>query len=147
MTAPISNHDGLITRRSIFIGAAASLTCAPAIVRATSLMPVHSLRGPIGPQYAGFCERLFYHSLDCGLRAGRISTNLNGKIVPAADARRLVAYARAQGWIAPEQHRYEFSKTICRSAPQPTSEVHDSARTPPGARDHPVKTARPGHCS
>ena len=45
MTAPISNHDGLITRRSIFIGAAASLLCAPAIVRATSLMPVRSLRG------------------------------------------------------------------------------------------------------
>jgi hypothetical protein len=52
MTALISNHDGLITRRSIFIGAAASLICAPAIVRATSLMPVRRLRGPIGPQYA-----------------------------------------------------------------------------------------------
>ena len=44
MTALISNHDGLITRRSIFIGAAASLICAPAIVRATSLMPVRRLR-------------------------------------------------------------------------------------------------------
>jgi hypothetical protein len=30
-----------------------------------------------------------------------MSTNLNGKIVPAADARRMVAYARAQGWLAP----------------------------------------------
>ncbi len=40
MTSPISNHDSLITRRSILIGAAASLICAPAIVRATSLMPV-----------------------------------------------------------------------------------------------------------
>ena len=102
MMAPISNHDNLITRRSIFVGSAALLIGAPAIVRAISLMPVHSLRGPIGPQYAGFCERLFYHSLDCGLRAGRISTVLNGKIVPAADARRLVAYARAQGWLPPE---------------------------------------------
>jgi hypothetical protein len=71
------------------------------IVRAASLMPVRRLRGPIGPQYAGFCERLFYHSLDGNLRAGRMSTNLNGKIVPAADARRMVAYARAQGWLAP----------------------------------------------
>lgn len=43
MTALISNHNGLITRRSIFIGAAASLICAPAIVRATSLMPVPNL--------------------------------------------------------------------------------------------------------
>jgi len=102
MTSPISNHDSLITRRSIFIGAAASLICAPAIVRAANLMPVRSLRGPIGPQYAGFCERLFYHSLDCGLRAGRISTVLNGKIIIEEDARRMVAYARAQGWLAPE---------------------------------------------
>ena len=102
MTAPISNHDNLITRRSIFIGAAGSLICAPAIVRATSLMPVRSLRGPIGPQYAGFCERLFYHSLDCGLRAGRISTVLNEKVIPEADARRMVEYARAQGWLPPE---------------------------------------------
>jgi hypothetical protein len=64
-----------ITRRSIFIGAAASLICAPAIVRAANLMPVRSLRGPIGPQYAGFCERLFYHSLDCGLRVQAMRGN------------------------------------------------------------------------
>jgi hypothetical protein len=102
MTSPISNHDSLITRRSIFIGSAALLICGPAIVRAASLMPVRSLRGPIGPQYAGFCERLFYHSLDCSLRAGRISTVLNGKVIPEADARRMVAYARAQGWLPPQ---------------------------------------------
>ena len=102
MTAPISNHDGLITRRSIFIGAAASLICAPAIVRAASLMPVRRLRVPIGPQYAGFCERLMYQSLDSNLRAGRMSTVLNGKIIPEDDARRMVAYARVQGWLAPE---------------------------------------------
>jgi len=127
MTAPISNHDGLITRRSTLIGAAASLICAPVIVRITSLMPVRRLRGAFGPQYAGFCERLLYQSLDGNLKAGRMSTVLNGKIIIEEEARRMVAYARAQGWIAPEQHRYEFSKTICRSAPQPTSEVHNSA--------------------
>ena len=99
MTALISNHDGLITRRSIFIGAAASLICAPAIVRATSLMPVRRLRGPIGPQYAGFCERLMYQSLDSNLRADKMSTVLNGKIIPEAEARRMVAYARVQGWL------------------------------------------------
>ena len=102
MTAPISNHDGLITRRSIFIGAAASLICAPAIVRAARLMPLHRLRGPIGPQYAGFCERLMYQSLDSNLRAGQMSTVLNGKIISEADARRMLSYARAQGWLAPE---------------------------------------------
>ena len=55
MTALISNHDGLITRRSIFIGAAASLICAPAIVRATSLMPVRRLRAT---DWASVCRVL-----------------------------------------------------------------------------------------
>ena len=59
MTAPLSNHD-LIARRSIIISAAASLICAPAIVRAASLMPVRRLRVWTAPQYAGFCERLMY---------------------------------------------------------------------------------------
>ena len=158
MTAPISNHDSLITRRSILIGAG-SLLCAPAIVRAASLMPVRRPLPPFGPQYAGFVDRLYFHTLDgslrAELRAGQTSIHFNGTIIPVAKAqrlvahaqvmdgyhltfphtemieeRRMVAYAREQGWIAPEQHRYEFSKTICRSAPQPTSEIHDSARTP-----------------
>ena len=103
MTAPISKHDdGLITRRSIFIGAAASLLCAPAIVRAAGLMAVRSLRRPIGPQYAGFCERLMYQSLERNLRAGQMSTVLNGKIIPEDDARQMVAYAWAQGWLPTE---------------------------------------------
>jgi hypothetical protein len=105
MTAPISNHDGLITRRSIFIGAAASLICAPAIVRATSLMPVCRPPPPFGPQYAGFVERLYLHALDgrlrTGLRAGQTSIHFNGKILPIADARQQVARARDYGWLPP----------------------------------------------
>lgn len=99
MTAIIPNHDGLITRRRILIGATASLIGAPAIVRVTSIMQVRCLRGPIGPQHAGFVERLFYHSLASNLRWGRMTTVCNGKIVSEVDARRLVAHARAQGWL------------------------------------------------
>ena len=102
MTTLISNHDGLITRRGIIISAAASLICAPAIVRAASLMPVRRLRVRIALQYAGFCERLMYQSLDSNLRADEMSTVLNGKIIPEDNARRMVAYARVQGWLAPE---------------------------------------------
>ena len=102
MTAPISNHDDLIARRSMIISAAASLLCAPAIVRAASLMPLRGLRVPIGPQYSGFCERLMYQSLDSNLRADEMSTVLNGKIIPEDNARRMVAYAPVQGWLAPE---------------------------------------------
>ena len=101
MTALISSQAGQITRRGIFIGAAASLLCAPAIVRATSLMPVRRLRVRIAPQYAGFCERLMYQSLDSSLRADKMSTVLNGKIIPEDNARRMVAYARVQGWLRP----------------------------------------------
>jgi len=106
MTAPIPNHhnDSLITRRSIFIGAAASLICAPAIVRAASLMPVRSLILPIERSSLNplgeFYRRCFYHNLDFDLRTGRgMSTVENGKIISVADARRMVAYARAQGWL------------------------------------------------
>jgi len=105
-------QDYGMTRRSIFIGAAASLVCAPAIVRATSLMPVRSL--PLlsnnsvegfyrPPKNIGeFYRQCFYHSVDHGLRTGRMVASINGKIVPVADARRIVARARAQGWLAPE---------------------------------------------
>jgi hypothetical protein len=102
MTAPFSYHDDLIARRSIIISAAASLLCAPAIVRAASLMPVRRLRVRFAPQYAGFCERLMYQNLDSNLRAAKMSTVLNGKIIPEDNARRMVEYARVQGWLPSE---------------------------------------------
>ena len=100
--------DYRMTRRSIFIGAAASLICAPAIVRAASLMPVRSLILPIerssrlSPLGEFYC-RNFYHYLDFELRTGRPITLTveNGKIVSVADARQMVARARAQGWLPP----------------------------------------------
>ena len=50
----------LITRRSMFMGAAASLICAPSIVKASSLMPIRRVIieanafGPKQPIYLGF---------------------------------------------------------------------------------------------
>jgi hypothetical protein len=96
---PIPQHQCPITRRSIIRGATASMICAPAIVRATSLMPVHELRLPFGHQHAGFVERLYFRALDSDLRVGQMSTHLNGKIVSMADARQTVAHARAYGWL------------------------------------------------
>jgi hypothetical protein len=96
-----------MTRRDILIGAAASLICAPAIVRVASLMPVRGLPiqflnpaflDPLGQFY----RRNFYHSLDSDLRAGRgMSIVSNGKIISVAEAHRMVARARAQGWLPP----------------------------------------------
>jgi len=96
-TAPIG---GQVTRRSILrIGAL--FFCAPAIVRAASLMPVHSLAMPVVERrWAGFCERLLYHSLGNDLRAGRTPTVLlNNRRISITEAARMVAYARSQGWV------------------------------------------------
>jgi hypothetical protein len=101
--------DYRMTRRSIFIGAAASLICAPAIVRAASLMPVRGLilpikrssrLDPLGEYY----RRCFYHNLDFDLRTGRAMTTLNNdKIISVAEAHRMVAQARAEGWLPPHR--------------------------------------------
>jgi hypothetical protein len=107
MMAPIPNHqyDHPITRRGIIIGAAASLICAPAIVRVTNLMPVRRLPFPFGPQYAGFVERLYLHSLESSLqsalRAGRNNIELSGQSIPIESARRSVSFAQAYGFLPP----------------------------------------------
>jgi hypothetical protein len=97
--------DRRMTRRSIFIGAAASLMCAPAIVPAASLMPVRGLILPIKRSsrldpLGEFYRRCFYHNLDFELRTGRsMSLVEDGEIISVAAARRIVAHARAQGWL------------------------------------------------
>jgi hypothetical protein len=97
------HQDYRMTRRSILIGAAASLICTPAIVRAASLMPVRGLPLQFLSPLGEFYRRNFYHSLDFDLRTGRSMSMVveNGKIISVADARRMVALARAQGWLPP----------------------------------------------
>jgi hypothetical protein len=106
MTALIPNidHGSLLTRRSI-IGAAASLLCAPAIVRAVNLMPLRRLPFPYGRQHAGFVERLYFHALESGLqtalRTGRTNIEFAGQIIQIAEGRRRVAFAQAHGFLPP----------------------------------------------
>ena len=95
------HQDNRMTRRGIFIRAAAALLCAPAIVRAASLMPVPGLPLQFLKPLGEFYRRCFYHSLESDLRAGRSMTTVtDGKIISVAEARRMVVYARAQGWLA-----------------------------------------------
>jgi hypothetical protein len=101
---PNDQRDHQITRRDIILGVAASLICAPAIVRITNLMPVRRLPFPFGPQSAGFVERLYLHALERhvrNLRAGQTSTIFNGTTLDPANARRRVAYAQAHGFLPP----------------------------------------------
>jgi hypothetical protein len=103
MTALVPNGNCLITRRSILLGAAATLLCAPAIVQVTSLMPIRRLPFPYGPQSAGFVERLYLHalerSLQAALRTDRTNIELCGHAIPIDDARRHVAYAQVHGFL------------------------------------------------
>jgi len=99
----IADHhqDCGLTRRSVFIGAVAALIWSPAIARVPCLVtvpgsPLLSLN-PLGEFY----RRRFYHSLENDLNAGRsMSTIVDGKIVSVIEGRRMVAHARAQGWLS-----------------------------------------------
>ena len=102
--------DYRMTRRSIFIGAAASLICAPAIVRAASLMPVRGLplkflnpERKIPKTVGEWYQQCFYNNLDNDLRAGRAMTYgpISGKTISVAEGHRIVAQARAEGWLPP----------------------------------------------
>ena len=102
--------DYRMTRRNILIGAAASLICAPAIVRAASLMPVRGLPLQfLNPEFLDplgqFYRRCFYNNLNNDLKAGRAMSTVstNGKIISVAEARRMVALARVQGWLPPHR--------------------------------------------
>jgi hypothetical protein len=102
--------DYRMTRRNIFIGAAASLICAPAIVRAASLMPVRGLplqllnpERKIPKTVGEWYQLCFYNNLDNDLRAGRAMTYgpVGGEIISVAEAHRMVARAREKGWLPP----------------------------------------------
>jgi hypothetical protein len=49
----------MIARRKFLVGAAASLMCAPAVVRASSLMPVRSFTPHVELPHCGFAQRVY----------------------------------------------------------------------------------------
>ena len=91
----------MFTRRHIFVGGVASVICAPAIVRAESLMPIRALIVPMQPVHAGFIERLRFHWMEQVLKNGWTSERARtfGGISENA-ARRQVTYARMHGLLA-----------------------------------------------
>jgi hypothetical protein len=98
------------TRRAILVGAAASLICAPAIVRAANVMlirglpfklivPKRRILKTMGDWYQ-FC---FYNNLANDLKAGRAMTYgpVGGKPISVAEGHQIIARARALGWLEP----------------------------------------------
>jgi hypothetical protein len=91
----------MLTRRRIFVGGVAMVICAPAIVRAESLMPIRALIVPMQPVHAGFVERLRFHCMERLLRNGwttERARTFGG--ISENEARRQVTYARMQGLLA-----------------------------------------------
>jgi hypothetical protein len=91
----------MFTRRHIFIGGLASVICAPAIVRAESLMPIRALIVPMQPVHAGFVERLRFHCMEQLLKNGwttERATTFGG--ISENEARRQVTYARMHRLLA-----------------------------------------------
>ena len=91
----------MLTRRRIFVGGVASLICAPAIVRAESLMPIRALIVPIQPVYWGFIDRLRFHLMERALNNGWTTERaLTFGGISENEARRQVTYARMHGLLA-----------------------------------------------
>ena len=104
----------MLSRRTFIAQAVVTLVCAPAIVRASSLMPLRGLKlqsalppglcCKLGPHYAGFFERLGYNCMVTILRTGytpeRASMLYGG--MTEEQIRRSVAFARRHGWLPPE---------------------------------------------
>jgi hypothetical protein len=94
-------------RRDLLIGVTASLLCAPAIVRASSLMPVKVVECtplvlPVSEKpYAGWVERAAYQMMDHVLKTGwtpERATSFYGGI-SESKMRSMVAHARRQGFL------------------------------------------------
>ena len=91
----------MLTRRRILIGGLASVICAPAIVRAESLMPLRALIVPMQPLHAGFVERLRFHWLELALKkewTDKAALTFGG--ISENEARRQITYARMHGFLA-----------------------------------------------
>ena len=99
----------LITRRSMFMGAAASLICAPSIVKASSLMPIRRVIieanafGPTKPIYLGFAGSLALFWMKKALERGwddKVDGPTFGGISERR-ARNYVAYVEYHGTLPP----------------------------------------------
>ena len=91
----------MLTRRRMLIGSLASLICAPAIVRAESLMQIRALIVPMQPLHAGFVERLRFHWLELALKkewTDKAALTFGG--ISENEARRQITYARMHGFLA-----------------------------------------------
>jgi hypothetical protein len=98
--SPDSQLSVPLSRRSLLLGLAACSVSAPAVVRASALMPIRRIVIPeVNRPWAGYVERLFYNALAANLRRGRITVSMNGTIPTLCEAERLVSKARQNGWI------------------------------------------------
>jgi hypothetical protein len=91
----------MLTRRRIFVGGVASVICAPAIVRAESLMSIRALIVPMQPVHAGFIERLRFRWMEQALKNGWTTERARTfRGISENAARHQITYARMHGLLA-----------------------------------------------
>lgn len=105
-------NSSMIGRRTLLTGLGSLMIGAPALVRASSLMPIkvadwtplapptNELRSAERP-WAGFCERLGYQAMDNILKAGRTRERAARIYGGMSEEKMLsmVAYARRHGFL------------------------------------------------
>lgn len=102
---PNNQSLALPTRRSVLLGATVSFLCAPAIVRASSIMPVTPIRRvllpEIVPSQATVFERQYYDALaGAFLRGHGIPTMCDRHPQTLSEAERRVLGAYKHGWLS-----------------------------------------------
>jgi len=140
---PDNRPLALPTRRGVLLGLTASFLSVPAIVRASSIMPVRRvLITETERPSAGFIQRLMYDSLASGLLRGRITTFINDGHPTLSEAERTVRYALEHGFLSTQrsaQIRLLFqddrngSIVEPRSLPGYTRTAADDLDTPGGS--------------
>jgi hypothetical protein len=113
-------EDRQVSRRAVLRGVAASLVCAPAIVRATSLMSVRGLMVPIGRlnweldhpgkpwPWPSVLQCWAYEAFEGCAKAGDTETDfwVNGSRVREPELGRIVTHIRRYGLLDPRCHSY-----------------------------------------
>ena len=124
-TAELPSPPKEFSRRSIFISAAASLICAPTVVRVASLIPIQGVivannaSSRKTPIHLGFAGALALFWMEKALKHGwdevRDGSTFGG--ISESQARNYVAYVRSQGTFPPHGARVsnhtkaEFSRS------------------------------------
>ncbi len=104
MRIPFTRNDdpsrrAVVTGLTAFFGRLKILPQCTTLLHTRSLVPLPQTAAKAASASAGYVERLMYHLLAAGVRKGRITIHLNGRIPSVEEARGILHKARESGKI------------------------------------------------